>query len=113
MGPWDCSPCWDSLESATEARSFLAFFAFAVDFEYFFLKSDEMLEEYMNKVGLSGVLLGDDRHGAGFLGLLFYRVEGGKRGAAHGPYIRLGGLRRGLCPVHGVLWLPGEMGAGA
>ena len=33
----------------TEARAFLAFFAFAVDFEYFFIKSDEMLEEYMNK----------------------------------------------------------------
>ena len=28
----------------TEARSFLAFFAFAVDFQYFFLRSDEMLE---------------------------------------------------------------------
>ena len=33
----------------TEAKSFLAFFVFAVDFEYFFIKSDEMLEEYMNK----------------------------------------------------------------
>ena len=33
----------------TEAKSFLAFFAFAVDFEYYFIKSDEMLEEYMNK----------------------------------------------------------------
>lgn len=33
----------------TEAKSFLGFFAFAVDFEYFFIKSDEMLEEYMNK----------------------------------------------------------------
>ena len=28
----------------TQARSFLAFFAFAVDFQYFFLRSDEMLE---------------------------------------------------------------------
>lgn len=33
----------------TEERGFLAFFAFLVDFEYFFMKSDEMLEEYMNK----------------------------------------------------------------
>lgn len=33
----------------TEEKSFLAFFAFVVDFEYFFIKSDEMLEEYMNK----------------------------------------------------------------
>lgn len=33
----------------TGEKSFLAFFAFAVDFEYFFIKSDEMLDEYMNK----------------------------------------------------------------
>lgn len=33
----------------TNERTFLAFFAFAVDFEYFFIKSDEMLDEYMNK----------------------------------------------------------------
>ena len=42
----------------TEARSFLAFFAFAVDFEYFFLKSDEMLEEYMNKSASRAVYWG-------------------------------------------------------
>lgn len=28
--------------------SLLAFFAFVVDFQYFFMKSDEMLERYMN-----------------------------------------------------------------
>ncbi len=33
----------------TEAKPFLASFAFAVDFEYFFIQSDEMVEEYMNK----------------------------------------------------------------
>ncbi len=33
----------------TDHKAFLAFFAFAVDFEYFFMKSDEMVEEYMNK----------------------------------------------------------------
>lgn len=33
----------------TEARSFLAFFAFAVDFEYFFIQADEMLEQYMSR----------------------------------------------------------------
>ncbi len=33
----------------SEERFFLAFFAFVVDFEYFFIKSDEMLEENMNK----------------------------------------------------------------
>lgn len=33
----------------TDEKEFLAFFAFAVDFEYFFIKSDEMLEDYMNR----------------------------------------------------------------
>ena len=33
----------------TDERTFLAFFAFVVDFEYFFIKSDEMLDDYMNK----------------------------------------------------------------
>lgn len=33
----------------TDEKGFLGFFAFVVDFEYFFIKSDEMLEEYMNK----------------------------------------------------------------
>lgn len=33
----------------TPHREFLAFFAFAVDFEYFFLASDEMLEGYMDR----------------------------------------------------------------
>lgn len=33
----------------TDQRGFLGFFGFAVDFEYFFIKSDEMVEEYMNK----------------------------------------------------------------
>ena len=33
----------------TEERSFLGFFAFAVDFSYFFVKSDEMWERNMNR----------------------------------------------------------------
>lgn len=33
----------------TEEKRFLLFFAFVVDFEYFFKKSDEMLDEYMMK----------------------------------------------------------------
>lgn len=33
----------------TEQRNFLAFFAFVVDFKYFFIPFDEMLEAYMNK----------------------------------------------------------------
>lgn len=33
----------------TESKAFLSFFAFAVNFEYFFVQSDEMLEEYMDR----------------------------------------------------------------
>lgn len=33
----------------TEERTFLAFFAFAMDFEYFFIKTDEMSEKYLNR----------------------------------------------------------------
>lgn len=33
----------------TEDRSFLAFFGFIIDFEYFFMKTDEMVEEYMSR----------------------------------------------------------------
>lgn len=33
----------------TEEKLFLCFFAFVFDFQYFFIKSDEMLEAYMNK----------------------------------------------------------------
>lgn len=33
----------------TEERAFLAFFGFAVDFQYFFRKTDEMMREYMNQ----------------------------------------------------------------
>ena len=42
----------------TEARVFLAFFAFAVDFEYFFIKSDEMMEQYMDKSASMGFYFG-------------------------------------------------------
>lgn len=33
----------------SDERIFLVFFVFALDFQYFFVKSDEMLEEYMDK----------------------------------------------------------------
>ena len=33
----------------TEERAFLGFFGFAVDFQYFFMESDEMLETYMTR----------------------------------------------------------------
>ena len=52
----------------TEARGFLGFFGFAVDFQYFFLKSDEMLAEQLAPVclpGLCGRDAGHGGHGAG------------------------------------------------
>ena len=42
----------------TQERAFLAFFAFAVDFEYFFIQSDEMLEEAMNRSAARAFYLG-------------------------------------------------------
>lgn len=42
----------------TEERVFLSFFAFAVNFEYFFIKPDEMLDEYMNKSASRGFYCG-------------------------------------------------------
>ena len=40
----------------TEERTFLAFFGFAVDFQYFFRKTDEMMIEYMNKSAARAVV---------------------------------------------------------
>lgn len=40
----------------TQERVFLLFFAFAVDFQYFFLPSDEMLEESMARCAARGFL---------------------------------------------------------
>ena len=42
----------------TEERGFLGFFGFAVDFQYFFMKSDEMLEEYMTRSAARGFFAG-------------------------------------------------------
>ena len=42
----------------TEERSFLAFFGFAVDFQYFFRKTDEMMIEYMNKSAARAFMCG-------------------------------------------------------
>ena len=54
----------------TEARSFLAFFAFAVDFQYFFLKSDEMLEEQLTRSASLGFVAGMLVMAAAVLGTL-------------------------------------------
>ena len=42
----------------TQERVFLLFFAFAGDFQYFFLPSDEMLEESMARCAARGFLFG-------------------------------------------------------
>ncbi len=42
----------------TEERGFLAFFGFAVHFQYFFLPSDEMLEAYMTRSAANGFFAG-------------------------------------------------------
>ena len=42
----------------TDERAFLAFFAFAVDFEYLFIKSDEMLEAYMDRAASAAFYCG-------------------------------------------------------
>lgn len=42
----------------TQERLFLVFFVFLVDVKYFFQKSDEMLEGYMNRAAAWGFYLG-------------------------------------------------------
>ena len=42
----------------TPQREFLSFFDVAVDFEYFFLPSDEMVEQYMNRSAARGFVAG-------------------------------------------------------
>ena len=42
----------------TEERDFLAFFAFAVDFQYFFLPVDEMLERQLMRSAALGFFAG-------------------------------------------------------
>lgn len=42
----------------TGEKGFLPFFAFAIDFEYWFMKTDEMFEEYMNKSASRGFYCG-------------------------------------------------------
>ncbi len=42
----------------TEEKYFLSFFCFAVNFQYFFKKTDEMVDEYMNKSARNGFFTG-------------------------------------------------------
>ena len=54
----------------TETRSFLAFFAFAVDFQYFFLPADEMTEARMAWAGARAFVVGMLSMAAVTLGML-------------------------------------------
>lgn len=54
----------------TEARGFLGFFAFAVDFQYFFLKSDEMLEAQLARSASRAFVVGMLMMAAAVLGTL-------------------------------------------
>ena len=54
----------------TEARGFLGFFSFAVDFQYFFLKSDEMLEEQLTRSASRAFVSGMLAMAAAVLGTL-------------------------------------------
>jgi uncharacterized membrane protein len=61
----------------TKERSFLAFFAFVVDFRYFFLPSDEMAESQLTRAAALGFVAGMLAMAAGTLGTL---VLGGDPG---------------------------------
>ena len=54
----------------TQERYFLGFFAFAVDFQYFFVKSDEMLEEQLTRSASRGFVAGMLVMAAAVLGTL-------------------------------------------
>lgn len=67
----------------TEARGFLGFFAFAVDFQYFFLKSDEMLEAQLARSASRAFVVGMLMMAAAVLGTL---TLGGFSPPAGTPY---------------------------
>lgn len=66
----------------TEERSFLAFFAFAVDFRYFFLPSDEMAQAQLTQAAAFGFVAGMLAMAAVTLGALFLSGEPGRAMAA-------------------------------
>ena len=96
----------------TEAKSFLAFFAFAVDFEYFFIKSDEMLEEYMNKSASRAFYCGMISVALVSFVCFFAGLKEEKRSTDNRSCFWLGGIRRNLCFIYCLLRLQRKMGAG-
>ena len=65
----------------TEERTFLAFFAFAVDFQYCFLKSDEMLETALIRSAAWGFYAGMAVTAMATLLGVFWGQESGDPGA--------------------------------
>ena len=93
----------------TEARGFLGFFAFAVDFQYFFLKSDEMLEAQLARSASRAFVVGMLMMAAAVLGTLTLGGFTPQRALLTGCTVVCGGLR----PDRRLVRLPGELGAGA
>ena len=86
----------------TETRSFLAFFAFAVDFQYFFLPADEMTEARMARAGARAFVVGMLSMAAVTLGGL----------SGPGPDRWLGTVRGGILSAVRLGRTAGELGAG-
>lgn len=97
----------------TEARGFLGFFAFAVDFQYFFLKSDEMLEAQLPRSASRAFVVGMLMMAAAVLGTLTLGGFTPQRALLTRLHGWLGCLCGGLRPDRRLVRLPGELGAGA
>ena len=83
----------------TEERSFLAFFAFAVDFQYFFLPSDEMAEAQLTRAAALGFVAGMLAMAAVTLGTLSVGGVPGRAMAAGCAAAFVLGLVQGLPPL--------------
>ena len=95
----------------TEERSFLAFFAFAVDFQYFFLPSDEMAEAQLTRAAALGFV-------AGMLAMAAVTLgdpvpwRNARPGYGRRLCCRLGGVRGDVRRDHGPVRVPGKLGTG-
>ena len=62
----------------TEERMFLAFFAFACNFQYFFIRADEMMTAYMNRSAARAFYADMFLTGAVTLGGILWGVPAGR-----------------------------------
>ena len=93
----------------TEERMFLAFFAFACNFQYFFIPADEMMTAYMNRSAARAF------YGDMFLtGGVALGGHPGRAARRQGPAVRhpgrMGGRGGGAVGVGRLLPLPGKLG---